>query len=185
MRYHWAGIGSRKTPPDIIKMMKQIGFLLGATGGVCHTGAAKGADQAFAEGAYLSGDVMLFLPWQSYEQDWVTNHLNAIVRVLVPQTHREAMDSVNMHPVIEAGGTLSQGVEKLHARNYLIIENCKFIVCWAPLDAKDEEKGGTGQGCKIARKTGIQIYNLYRPDVLEAFLADIERRRVELPPELQ
>lgn len=184
-KYYWAGIGSRETPPEILKMMTQIGYLLGVSGGVCKTGAALGADQSFAEGAYIAGDVVLLLPWSTYEKEWVGNHHRAIVRVLVPQTHTAAMESVNLHPAIIAGRTLSQAVVKLHARNYLIIEGCKFVVCWAPLDAQGNPKGGTGQGCKIAEAKGIPIYNLAVPETLNAFTADIIKRFDELPDNLK
>ena len=49
MRY--AGIGSRETPTNVLQVMSDIAVLMAIDGHICCTGAAKGADQAFANGA--------------------------------------------------------------------------------------------------------------------------------------
>lgn len=178
---YWAGIGSRKTPSDIIWLMGAIAYFLAKAGEVCKTGAAKGADQAFARGANLGlGEVMLFLPWDGYEKEWISTEMRrAITRVLVPYTHKAAMDSVSQfHPT---AGNLSQGVVKLHARNYLIVEGCRFVVCWTP---NGGENGGTGQGIRIAKHLGIPIYNLGNPKTLRDFEDAVRDRLGELPNEL-
>ena len=47
----YAGIGARKTPVYILSIMGTIGEYLAEKGWILNTGAAPGADQAFAEGA--------------------------------------------------------------------------------------------------------------------------------------
>lgn len=184
--YDWAGIGSRQTPSDILLVMKQIGLLLAVRGGMCNTGACVGADQAFAEGAArVDGIVKLALPWPKYELQWrrnlATPPLGAVMvteTVFDERKHYAAFKSVyDFHPNADR---LTPGVLKLHARNYLIIEGCKFVICWAPMDAAGKPTGGTGQGCRIAESLGIPVYNLANPDTLKSFLADIESRKSEL-----
>jgi len=163
----YAGIGARKTPKHIITMMGMIGQALANDGFTCNTGAAKGADQAFAEGALLGdGSVVLSLPWFSYEEDWISSIFRGgmVVNVL-PKYCPEAMASVNKyHP---APDTLKQAVTKLHARNWMIVQNIEFVVCWTP---RGEVIGGTGQALRIVADAGsIPVYNLGKEDTYNAF----------------
>lgn len=173
----WAGIGAKKTPADILSVMEKIGFLLAKTGHICCTGACTGADQNFANGAIKGGGIVhLSLPWWKYELDW-RNTLPP--QQIVCTTYDERLDqnaanSVRQfHPAVDK---LSQGVFKLHARNYLIIDPVSFIVCWTP---GGEIVGGTGQGLRLAASRNIQVYNLGVQSVLDAFLHDIDRRQAE------
>ena len=188
----YAGIGSRETPADIIKVMNQIGFLMARNNVVCRTGAALGADQAFANGAAMGGgDIVLALPWYSYEKEWIASlpaHLVEKV-ILDPVADVDAMQSVrDHHPVytdpklIAMGKELKQGAYKLHARNYLILYTSNYVICWTT-DGLDS--GGTGQGIRFAEAMGNLVFNLGNPHTLDIFLKDIELRRAELPPNLQ
>ncbi len=119
------------------------------------------------------------LPWPSYEKEWVAMLSNLPTgNVLVhPITslHTAAFESVKQfHPNPAA---LKQSVTKLHARNYMIIENTHFVVCWTP---GGELKGGTAQGIRIAESLGIYVYNLGDPTVLAAFEDKLEQRKEEL-----
>jgi hypothetical protein len=63
----YAGIGSRRTPPEILSLMRQTAAALAARGYTLRTGGAGGADQAFLEGAGGPlGQVELFLPWPGF-----------------------------------------------------------------------------------------------------------------------
>ena len=138
---NYAGIGSRETPPDIIKIMENIGALMAIDGHICHTGAALGADQAFANGANMvNGQIELFIPWDTYEAKWIATLHNKAVTVFDSKKHIAAGNSVHKyHP---GAARLTQGAFKLHARNYLIIEGCSLIICWTP---EGKISGGTGQ----------------------------------------
>lgn len=162
----YAGIGARATPPDILSVMRGIARVLAKDGFLCQTGAAKGADQAFAEGALCGGgEVALMLPWDSYEQEWINNLVGSFsVRVLA-NTDKLAYMSVNEHhPSFER---LSQGAKRLHARNWLILQDIKFVICWTP---GGKGQGGTGQGIRIARQAGAEIHDLGNPSVLKHFI---------------
>lgn len=66
----YAGIGSRKTPPEILKIMRLVGELMAENDWVLRSGAAKGADLAFEEGCdKVKGAKEIFLPWKGYNEN--------------------------------------------------------------------------------------------------------------------
>ena len=175
----YAGIGARNTPGEILQVMTNTSHLLAHDGYCCNTGAAKGADQAFAIGAALGkGQVQLMLPWANYEKEWVSvlggPGFFPDVIIINEVINTDAFMSVEQfHP---APGNLKQAVRKLHARNYMIIKGVQFIVCWTP---GGEVVGGTGQALRIAASMNIIIYNLGVPEMLEAFKAKIAARTTQ------
>ena len=146
--------------------MRGIGRILAKDGYLCQTGAAPGADQAFAEGALFNkGDVLLCLPWHSYEQQWVENLAGNIQLQVIEDTDIDALASVpRLHPF---ANKLKQGVVKLHARNWHIMQGIEFMICWTP---DGLETGGTGQAIRIAEEAGVKIHNLGNPSVLAHFV---------------
>ena len=62
----YAGIGSRKTPPSILRIMEHWADTLARDGWVLRSGGAPGADSAFERGA-LAGTTQIFLPWPGFE----------------------------------------------------------------------------------------------------------------------
>ena len=166
----YAGIGSRQTPPEILKIMFDSAVILAQEGYICSTGACIGADQAFANGAVsMNGQIELCLPWASYESGWISTLPSILVQSkLLLKSHVAAYDSVNLfHP---AAKKLKQAVVKLHARNYLIIEGSSFVICWTP---EGKETGGTRQGIRVAKHLGIPVYNLGNPNTYDAFIKRI------------
>ncbi len=163
----YAGIGARATPKHIIDMIRITASLLAKDGYICKTGAALGADQAFAIGAINSGgQVHLKIPWPNYEQNWIQlMSASGLVTTREIKYHDiQAYESVKrLHP---KANSLSQAVIKLHARNYLIIENTQFVICWSP---EGKTTGGTGQGIKIANELGITVYNLGNQETYNIF----------------
>ena len=157
MKKIYAGIGSRKTPSDKKDIMFELAKVLAKKDWTLHTGACKGADQAFAEGALsVDGKVVLHLPWFSYEEDWVYSVSNKVEEVDVLSDYdQKAWDAVyKYHP---APNSLSRGAERLHARNHNIIKNVSLIICWTP---EGKVTGGTGQALREAKDLGIDVLNL-------------------------
>ena len=61
----YAGIGARRTPPEVLADMTRIARWLHRTGWHLNSGGANGADQAFADGATPDART-LYLPWPGY-----------------------------------------------------------------------------------------------------------------------
>ena len=61
----YAGIGSRATPPGVLRDMTTMAAWLARTGWHLASGGADGADTAFARGA-SAGQRTLYLPWPGY-----------------------------------------------------------------------------------------------------------------------
>lgn len=154
----YTGIGSRQTPSEILALFERLAFALGRYGGwVLRSGCAQGADSAFERGAYDASDDTdwpgseLYLPWPNFEGR--TNVTRA-------RPQREALPiAAQFHP---AWDRLSQGAQKLHARNVHQILGpdvtkpvlSRFVVCWTP---GGDGGGGTGQALRIARHYGVEI----------------------------
>jgi hypothetical protein len=172
----YAGIGSRQTPANIINIIKLIAELLAYDGHTCSTGACKGADQAFAEGALKgNGNLLLHLPWGNYERNWINSITGNIAINVLRNNNPDAYRSVNKyHP---NASKLSSGAIKLHARNYLIMENADFVICWTP---NGITSGGTGQALRMAADKGIKVFNLGDDATLKAFMYRINERSHEI-----
>jgi hypothetical protein len=159
----YTGIGSRETPPEILKLMRNIGGTLGKNGWTLRSGHAPGADQAFEEGARAVNvpqlQLQLFIPWRTFEN--ATRGIEFIVPDEVLPNYEEAQHIASQfHPAWEK---CTDGARKLHTRNVYQIAgkdlNTKtnFVVCWT-LDGK--RGGGTGQTLRLASYLEIPIFDL-------------------------
>lgn len=164
----YAGIGSRKTPEDVLKNMNNMARFLAHAKHTLRSGGADGADKAFEEGASSIKDSPkeIYLPWQDYNgnksRQWKPGKV----------AHNLAE---SFHPTWEK---LSEGSQKLLARNSQIIlgENlhkpCDFVVCWTP---EGKINGGTGHTIRIAKHYKIPIFNFGNMS-----LQDMESKIMEL-----
>ena len=155
----YAGIGSRRTPDDVLEQMTQLAQELGKLGWTLRSGGADGADRAFQDGAEaVGGRREIFLPWAGYNglDDDSTVVLSGVVE-------RDAMDVARRHH--PAWGRCRQGARKLHARNTAIIHGrdlCQpvdAVVCWTP---NAVAVGGTATGIRVAEALEIPVFNLAR-----------------------
>jgi hypothetical protein len=153
----YAGIGSRRTPDDVLELMREIGRSAHEAGWRLRSGAAQGADQAFA---HHSPGAETYLPWPTYEIE-ALRALPAWPLRILPSPSVEAVAQVDRwHP---AADHLSQGARKLHARNHHIVmgrrldDPVRAIICWTP---GGKESGGTGGALRIAAEYQIPVLNL-------------------------
>ena len=141
----YAGIGSRETPNDILKMMTKIAEFLSVHGYTLRSGGAIGADKAFENGANKK---------EIYYKEDATD---------------EAMEYVyKYHPKPYSLGHVAK---QLLARNTFQILGSDlktpsdFVICWTKdgcesyLD-RTKNSGGTGQAIEIASRKGIEVFNL-------------------------
>lgn len=168
-----AGIGSRKSPDNILKEMMAVGVWCREHDIYVYSGHAKGADYAFEEGA---GDHCLaFLPWSGFMKE-----LPILGKSMIINPVQQLIDITNkFHP---NPSRLSYGGMKLMCRNVCQVLGADLkspviaVVCYTS-DGKDS--GGTGQAIRIATAYSIPILNLrnYKdPKVVLSDLGDIVKR---------
>lgn len=147
----YAGIGSRKTPPDVMISMTQAAANLEIMGLKLRSGSADGADIAFEIGVRRSGMKDIYLPWKGF------NNSKSSLYHISPEALAMAEE---YHP---GWHNLSQGVQKLMARNcYQVLgeeldDPSLFILCWTP---NGSGSGGTGQAIRIARDFDIPVFDM-------------------------
>lgn len=156
----YAGIGSRKTPDNIMPLMQHIAARLEANGYRLNSGGAEGADQAFAKGCT---NKVVYIPWLGFNDS-----IDGVVAC-----GYEALELASKyHP---AWGKLSQGAKKLMARNMhqILGDDLKtqvdFVLCWTPDGAETKTgcgTGGTGQAIRLAIANNIPVFNLLNTDAL-------------------
>lgn len=160
---YYAGIGSRKTPQDVIDLMTKISKHLNGKGYILRSGGASGADGAFENGAGERKEI--YLPWPGFNgnnsqydgKQWKYKKIH----LKLARKH---------HPVFD---TLDSTQKKFMIRNSAQIigkdttdEPSSFVICYTP-DGK--ASGGTGQAIRLARSMGITVYNLHDADVRSKF----------------
>lgn len=157
MKYY-TGIGSRKTPADILSLMTTYAQKLSPFYRL-RSGGADGADAAFEKGAGQNKDI--FLPWKNFNKN--PSHLHYI-----PE---EAYSiALSVHPYFSE---CKSGVKKLLARDVLQVlgEDLKtpseFVLCWTPFA---QSYGGTALAINVAKKNNIPVFNLWSKKSRKKFL---------------
>lgn len=186
----YTGIGSRKTPDDILERMRAYGSAFAKLGFTLRSGAAEGADKAFETGCLSAGGKKeIFLPWQKFN-----DHISPFYKI-TPEALKLAERVYG-----QGWQYLSQGAKKLMARNcYQVLgvnldTPSDFVVCWTPDGCVNKEQrtrrtGGTGQAIALADEYGIPVFNLQweaDEDRLADFLAEhTNGTRVESDVQIQ
>ena len=172
----YAGIGARRTPPQVLADMTRIARWLHRTGWHLNSGGANGADQSFADGATPDART-LYLPWPGYN-----GHAGPDCRLLSPAERTACQRlAAELHPAWER---CSRGVRALHARNAAIVLGPELnrpvhaVICFTP---GGEIVGGTGMAMRIAERVGVPVLNLavHSPRDVCVFL----RNRYLCPPQ--
>jgi hypothetical protein len=151
----YAGIGSRRTPADVLAVMQKIAYLLSKQGWILRSGGADGADTAFETGCNKQCEI--YLPWPGFNGNTSYRHDISPQALELASKHHPAWDR------------LSNGAKKLHARNcYQVLgpnldQPVKFVICW------HDNSGGTLQAVRLAQSLNIPIYNLRDETVINKF----------------
>lgn len=149
---YYAGIGSRKTPKEVLDFFKKVAFFLAKRNFVLRSGGATGADIAFEIGCNkANGTKEIYLPWSGFEG----SKSNLVVN------NQQAFEiAKQFHPY---WNNLKDGDKKLQARNshQVLGEDLdtlsKFIICWTK---NGKGQGGTGQAIRIAKHYNIPIFDV-------------------------
>lgn len=151
---YYTGIGSRRTPANVLAEMTTIARNLELTGFTLRSGGAAGADSAFEAGVEHSEHKNIYLPWKGFNRNDST---------LCDPTPDAFDMAAEFHP---AWGRCSPAARKFHARNcfqvlgYSLTVPSDCVICWTP---GGEAVGGTGQALRLAAHHGIPIFNMGNP----------------------
>lgn len=159
---NYTGVGSRKTPPEILAVMTRLAEKLRAFTYVLRSGGAIGADQAFERGAGTRKNIF-------YAEDATPEAI--------------AMAS-KFHP---AWDRCSDYAKRLHGRNMMQVlgaslsEPSAFLICWTPDGAVKGsdcsiKTGGTATAIRAASAHGVPVYNMHRMEHLEMVTNYLEGR---------
>ena len=161
---YYAGIGSRKTPQEVLNLMTRIAQYMKDIGWTLRSGGALGADKAFEIGAGQTKEIFTandFIPQKAFDT--------------VPKYH-------------PAPYALSDFATRLMARNAMQIfgkemdQPVKLVMCWTPDGANGtsipttRNTGGTGQAIRIAADNGIRVLNLGNEDTMKRVLSKLPKK---------
>ena len=168
----YAGIGSRKTPPQTLQDMTTIAGWLAPQGWHLASGGAFGADTAFALGAPVAQRT-IYLPEHGF------NRLSGPDCLVPDPSDMEACIALaaRLHP---AWHKCSPFARRAHGRNAAILLGPQLdtpvntVVAWSP---GGRPEGGTGMALRIAGEHGIEVMNLatMAPRAVCERLLDIRR----------
>ena len=168
---YYAGIGSRETPNEILKVFEDIGYFLAQSSFTLRSGHAVVADMAFERGAdKAKGKKEIYLPWKGFEgstSDLVVNNPNAFETAEKFHTHWH---------------NLKDGAKKLQARNsHQVLGQdlntpSKFVICWTK---GGKGQGGTGQALRIGEAYGIPIFDAGSYKDINEFKLDLYRYLID------
>ena len=175
--FAYAGVGSRRTPPEILDAMADIAQTLGDAGTALSTGGADGADKAFETGALRTdATITVHTPWPGYNgyrpgRDPETN---------IDVVHPNSAESVQGRTYAELArehhpywSRCSRGARALFVRNVSILAGAlggdggtlpvRAVIAYTPNGLPvGREAGGTGHTLRTAASLDIPCLNLSR-----------------------
>ena len=155
---YYTGVGSRKTPENVLALMTLTADLLEQRGYILRSGGAEGADRAFEQGLRDQRNKQIYY---------------------AEQASPAAMElAAKYHP---AWHHCKPYARKLHGRNSFQVLGfdldapSKFLICWTKdgcVSHKDRsiQTGGTGTAISIAEAYGVRIINLQHPEQYNTLL---------------
>lgn len=170
MNTTYTGIGARKTPSHILKLMEDTARKLCTLGWTLRSGGARGADTAFERGV----DLALANP--PVDGDVTYSKYGTKEIFYANDATEEAMAIAKQyHP---AWNRMGAYVKKLHGRNAFQVlgRNLKspsrYLICWTPDGCTSHEQrtiktGGTGTAISIASANKIEVINMAIPAELD------------------
>ena len=170
-----AGVGSRRTPPDILDAMADIAQTLGDAGIALSTGGADGADKAFETGALRTdAPITVHTPWPGYNGYRPGRDPETDIDVVHPnftdttRGHAYADLAREHHPYWKRCG---RGARALFVRNVSILAGAldddggtlpvRAVIAYTPNGLPvGREAGGTGHTLRTAASLDIPFVNL-------------------------
>lgn len=170
LKKYFTGIGSRSTPSAVEPLIKLSCHKLVNLGYTLRSGGASGADQMFEKYYDLyGGEKEIYLPWPNYNDNKSPLYGFSNTALKLAEKYHPKWDR------------LTESGKKLMARNSHIILGPKcivvpeFVICWTP---GGKEKGGTGQGIRMAKDFRIPIFNLALVDDISKLESVIDNQDI-------
>lgn len=150
LKKYYSGIGSRRTPLPVMKLMRTISIAISSLGLILRSGGAHGADQAFESGISVDSLKEIWVPWKGFNG--------------IDYGHLPSIESYDMAKTIHpAWDKLTRGAKSLHARNCHqvlgkdLATPSEFLICWTE---GGKISGGTATAIRLAQNHNIPILNL-------------------------
>jgi hypothetical protein len=155
VRMIYTGIGSRKTPDDILSKMGAAAKYLANQGLTLRSGGAPKADVAFITAAEKAkGKMEIYLPYDRFNGFTLEDDC-----VFGPPTKEARLLAKKFHPAWDNLGDVGRDFMGRNAYQVLGLDlqtPTKFILCWTP---NGKITGGTGQALRMADHYDIPVLN--------------------------
>ena len=173
------GIGSRKTPADVLDLMCAIAYKRAKEGWFLRSGGADGADTAFEVGfkTYcvehhipFEERMCIYLPWAEFNGRIGKEFVHPL-KIGLTQINNAIKCAEKVHPAFH---TLTHGAIKMHTRNIFQVRGHletgflpDEIIYWTK--GVNEPVGGTRTAVKFAEYLGLKTQNLSDPVVRKKY----------------
>ena len=168
----YTGVGSRETPPTILKEMHHIAYQLAIAGWVLRSGGANGADTAFEQGGDCARKPMeIYLPWKAFNRN-------------ASELHAPSADAMLIASEVHNGWKyLKEPARLLMARNVHQVlgedlnSPSKFLVCYTRDGCTSHlqysrKTGGTGMAIALASLFDIPVFNMHDRNITSDVVVD-------------
>ena len=162
---YYAGIGSRKTPDNILRLMTEIAVKLSEDEWILRSGAADGADTAFHKGAT---DADIFLPWKHFNDSDSELYEVAEEAFELAKNHHPAWDNLGLG----AKSLLARNIHQILGRDIGNDSPSRFVICWTP---GGKIAGGTGLAIRVAQTYNVPVYNLAKKEIRDRMWKYVNR----------
>lgn len=161
MNNRYAGIGSRRTPFEVLIVMQQLAQVAALNQWTLRSGAAPGADSAFESGCdAVSGEKEIFLPWAKFNKHPSSFHYPT------PASHKLASEIHARYSTLSFAGRslIARNMQQILGQN--LDQPVRCVICWTPdgcetIEAYGSRTGGTGSAIALASSLDIPVFNLY------------------------
>lgn len=179
----YAGIGSRETPPEAMRLMTETAEMLAENGWILRSGNAIGADKAFEVGSPVK-QTESYLPWEKGD---VPHGITETTRQheLLMRTTYKSPSGQPWNSRMSRSSTLLMTRNGCQMFGTDFTEPTDIVICWTP---DGHEIGGTRQALVLAKLNDIPVINLGEKrwqnatseDVVEEAFRSVQKHRGEI-----
>ncbi len=165
---YFSGIGSRKTPPEICKILSKIGKKLQNVKNpkslILRSGGADGADKAF-EKFVQSQNKIIYTPQNfNKKSENLDICISELESILDPNIKLK-----NIRPFVKL--LLLRDINQVLGDPINGWQKSKFLICWTPTENyASREAGGSRYAIRCALKHNIKVYNLINNQTMKMVL---------------